>query len=139
MFKSIIKEIFIIVLLVIAILLILGILFYEYRPSTKKIPTAVAEYTLPQDMQEELDETIDSIGTQNIVQTYRVDSHDLDGYERSKDYEKGKPNPFSAVKTSEDMTDTDNSNSVNTQNSTNTNQKPSNGTGIQGSFLNTVK
>ena len=53
MIKSIIKEIFIIILLVIAIILTLGIVFYDYRPSNKKIPSKVAEYTLSEEMSEE--------------------------------------------------------------------------------------
>ena len=41
MMKSIIKEIFIIILLMIAIALILGILLYEYVPTNKKVPNKV--------------------------------------------------------------------------------------------------
>ena len=80
MIKSITKEIFIIILLILAILLILCILFYDYRPSTKKIPVPVAEYILPDTVQEELNETIKALETQNIVKTYYIDASDLKGY-----------------------------------------------------------
>ena len=129
MFKSIIKEIVIILLLIVAIMLSIGIIFYNYRPSIKKIPTAVSAYTLPDEMEEELKETIKQAETQNIIKTYRVDSSDLKGYEKTNDYGKGRINPFEAIASSEE----------NTEDGTNTNQTPSNGTGIQGSFLNTVK
>ena len=97
MVKSIIKEIIIILLLVITILLILGILFYDYRPSTKKIPSQVAEYTLPQDMQKELEETLQSSEGQNIIKVYRVTSDDLKIHERNNDYIKGRTNPFDKI------------------------------------------
>ena len=56
MVKSVIKEILIIILLIVAILLILGIMFYEYTPNSKQVPTAVAEYTLSADIEKELNE-----------------------------------------------------------------------------------
>lgn len=105
MIKSITKEIFIIILLILAILLILCILFYNYRPSTKKIPVPVAEYILPDTVQEELNETIKALEAQNIVKTYYIDASDLKGYERTRVYDKGKPNPFEGIKSSSVSTD----------------------------------
>ena len=49
MLKSVIKEIFIILLLSIAIVLILGILFYDYIPINKVIPDREA-YTTPENV-----------------------------------------------------------------------------------------
>lgn len=132
MVKSVIREIVIIILLIIAILLVLGILFYDYNPSTKEIPTAVAEYTLPKELEEELSETFKATETQNIVQTYRVDASDLKIYEKSEDYVKGKQNPFSKATTQ-------NSNTTDSTTDNNTESNSTGGTGIQGNFLNTVK
>ena len=42
MVKSIIKEIIIMLLLCVAILLILGVLFYDYIPSNKVVPGKIA-------------------------------------------------------------------------------------------------
>ena len=95
MVKSVIKEILIIILLIVAILLILGIMFYEYTPNSKQVPTAVAEYTLSADIEKELNETIKAQETQNIIETYRVDDDDLALDRRKKIYEEGKINPFS--------------------------------------------
>ena len=123
MVKSVIKEILIIILLIVAILLILGIMFYEYTPNSKQVPTAVAEYTLS--------ETIKAQETQNIIETYRVDDDDLALDRRKKIYEEGKINPFS--KSAEDPSSSNNSSS-NTNSSGN-----SQGTGNEGKLLNTVK
>ena len=141
MVKSIIKEIFIILLLIIAIVLVLGIIFYEYRPSTKKIPTAVSEYVLPEEMQEELKETLEAAGAQNIIKTYRVDGDDLKSYQRSNDYEQGRVHPFEGIKNQEqpNQTDTSTGNNNNNGNNSNTNETPQDGTNTQGGFLNTVK
>lgn len=131
MVKSIIKEIGIIILLIIAILLVLGIIFYDYRPSTKKIPSTVAEYTLPQDMQEELEETIEATEKQNIIQTYRVDSKDLIRYERNDEYIKGKPNPFGKIESNNNSSNSSGNNTGSTGNNTNNSSS--------GKFFNTVK
>ena len=142
MIKSIIKESVIMLLLIIAIILILGIILYDYNPETQIIPAEVAEYTLPQGMQEELHSTIKEAEKQNIIKTYRVDSSDLKKYERTNNYEKGKINPFDAP--ADEVTE----NSINT--GTNNNQNnigniSSGGSGVnkgdtsQGNFLNTVK
>ena len=47
MAKSIIKEIIIILLLSLAIILVLGILLYEYVPTNKTIPNS-SSYTTPE-------------------------------------------------------------------------------------------
>ena len=132
MFKSIFKEIIIILLLIIAILLILGIILYDYNPITKKVPEKVAEYKLSEEMENELDETITAMETQNIVKTYEVTSEDLRKYERTNDYDKGKVNPFAWVAEENNVAN-------NTQN---TNNSTSNGAGTgentntsQGEFL----
>lgn len=131
MVKSVIKEILIIILLIVAILLILGIMFYEYTPNSKQVPTAVAEYTLSAEVEKELNETIKAQETQNIIETYRVDDDDLALDRRKKIFEEGKINPFS--KSAEEPSNSNNSNS-NTNSSGN-----SQGTGNEGKLLNTVK
>ncbi len=57
MFKSILKEISIILLLCIAIILILAILFYDYIPSNKVVTTKIA-YTTPENVTEQIDEKL---------------------------------------------------------------------------------
>lgn len=91
MLKSVIKEIFIILLLSIAILLILGILFYDYIPINKVVPEKEA-YTTPDEVKNEIDEEIAE--SQKIEVTYEVTDSDLNVYEQSGSYSEGKANPF---------------------------------------------
>ena len=92
MIKQVIKEIGIAVMLLIAIALILSIIFYQYMPNNKTVPIAVKAYTFPEDIQEELKETINQ-KQENIIKTLYINDEDLDKYE-SKNYDKGKSNPF---------------------------------------------
>ena len=93
MAKKVIKEIIIMLLLCLAIILILGVLLYEYVPSNKIIPDEVS-YTTPEAVQEELSKSED-VENDEVILTYSVDSTDLDNYERINTYVPGKPNPFS--------------------------------------------
>ena len=93
MAKKVIKEIIIMLLLCLAIILILGVLLYEYVPSNKIVPDEVS-YTTPASVQEELSKSED-VENDEVILTYNVDSTDLDNYERINTYVPGKPNPFS--------------------------------------------
>ena len=65
--KTILKELMIVILLIIAIGLLLTIIFYQYIPNNKTVPIKMQAYELPDDVKTE----------------------------STKDYNKGKPNPFS--------------------------------------------
>ena len=93
MAKKFIKEMMIMLLICLAIILILGVLLYEYVPSNKIIPEKVS-YTTPTAVQEELSKG-ENVENDEIILTYSVDSTDLDNYERINTYVPGKPNPFS--------------------------------------------
>ncbi len=93
MAKKFIKEMMIMLLICLAIILILGVLLYEYVPSNKIIPEEVS-YTTPTAVQEELSKG-ENVENDEIILTYSVDSTDLDNYERINTYVPGKPNPFS--------------------------------------------
>ena len=84
MIKTIAKEAGIVILLLIAIVLILGIVFYDYIPKNKTIPIKRQAYEFPEDIKSELKENLDE--TQNIVKTYYIDETDLSAYESKKDY-----------------------------------------------------
>ena len=94
MVKTIIKEIGIGALLLIAIALVLGIIFYDYIPNNKTVPIKIQAYSMPEDIKEDLDKAIPD--EQKIIKTYSIDNADLDTYEATNDYDKGKPNPFAA-------------------------------------------
>ncbi len=97
MAKSIIKELIIVLLLCLAIILVLGILFYEYVPITKTIPNEVS-YTTPENVKQEL-LTSSDVDDSQIIMTYEVNSDDLNNYRRVQDYVPGKANPFSPYET----------------------------------------
>ena len=99
MTKSIFKEIIIVLLLCLAIILVLGIILYEYVPISKTVPSEVA-YTTPEDVQQELI-AAGSVDENEIVMTYEVNSDDLNTYRRVQDYKPGKANPFSSYQSQE--------------------------------------
>ena len=74
MVKSIIKEIIIMLLLCVAILLILGVLFYDYIPSNKVVPSKIA-YSTPENIQEEINEEVIEANKTKI--TYEVTPADV--------------------------------------------------------------
>lgn len=91
MLKSVAKEIFIILLLSLAIVLILGILFYDYIPINKYVPEKEA-YVTPENVKSELEETITE--TEKVEVTYEVTDADLNIYQQTGTYTEGKANPF---------------------------------------------
>lgn len=96
MAKSIIKEIIIMLLLCVAILLILGVLFYDYIPSNKVVPSKIA-YSTPENIQEEVNEEVIEANKTKI--TYEVTDADLNIYKQSNSYVPGKRDPFSMEST----------------------------------------
>lgn len=125
MVKSIIKELIIILLLVLAILLVLGIFLYDYIPTNKIVPK-IEQYQVPNNIQEELNESANDLEEESTQIIYEIDGTDLKNYEKTKDYEKGKLNPFEQS-TSESTTNTNNS-STNETNNNNTNNSSTNTT-----------
>lgn len=115
MIKKVIKEIGIAIILLIAIALVLSIIFYKYIPNNKTVPIQVKPYTLSEEMQEELKESINQ-EEQNVVTTLYINDDDLDKYESKKDYNKGKANPFADYSKKEGNI----ANNSNTENTTNT-------------------
>ena len=97
--KSVFKEIIIILLLLIAIILLLGILFYDYMPSSKTVPVKVQEYALQEDVRQELDKELNDINSEEVIKTYQLDASDIEVYEKTKEYNKGKVNPFAQYST----------------------------------------
>lgn len=102
MVKSIIKETFIMLLLCIAIVLILGILFYDYIPTNKVIPTKEA-YSTPENVKIEINEQITEIEKTEI--SYEITDSDLNIYKQTSSYKPGKRDPFSlSAETAENNT-----------------------------------
>lgn len=96
MIKSLIKEIVIMILLCIAIVLILGILFYNYIPSNKVVPTKEA-YRTPNNVKAEIEEQITELNKIEI--SYEITDANLEIYKKSSSYKPGKSNPFALANT----------------------------------------
>lgn len=122
MAKSIIKELIIVLLLCLAIILVLGILLYEYVPITKTIPNEVS-YATPENVKQELLSSSD-VDDSQIIMTYEINSDDLSNYRRVQDYVPGKANPFSSYETTAENT---------TENGSSTGETTSNGSTSSGS------
>ena len=97
MIKSILKEIIITLLLCIAILLVLGIMFYDYNLLNKVVPNNIA-YTTPENIKNEIEQQeVKDILEGRIDVVYSIESTDLNPYQKSNSYVPGKLNPFSAI------------------------------------------
>lgn len=118
MAKTVIKEVIIMLLLLIAILLVFGLLFYDYIPTNKMVPNKVA-YSVPENIKEELSTSFTD-EAQNVIVTYELDDTDLNMYQKSQSYKSGKPNPFGVAEVEQPATGT-NSNNGGTTNSGGTN------------------
>ena len=135
MAKNVIKEIIILLLLCLAIILLLGILLYEYVPMSKTVPNPVS-YTTPEDVQQELTSSSE-VDNSQVIMTYEVDSTDLNNFERINDYQPGKANPFSSYETSGDNTTGGNTSSggSNTNSSNNSGSTSNNTTTSGGKYF----
>ena len=122
MAKSVFKEIIIFLLLCLAIILVLGILLYEYIPMSKTVPNPVS-YTTPTEVEAELSK----VPSEEPSFTYEVNPTDLNNYRRVNDYQPGKANPFAPAQTTTGNNETSgNSNNQNGGQTTNNNNSNNN-------------
>ena len=123
-------------LLCLAIILILGVILYEYVPSNKILPEEVS-YVTPQNIKEELNSS-NSVEEDKVILTYEIDESDLANYQRIKDYKPGKVNPFSTYeeKTEENQSQNGQNTTNNNSGSTNSNNSSSTGGNTQNSVQN---
>lgn len=115
--KSVLKEILIILLLCCAICLILGVIFYDYIPTNKVVPSTVEAYKTSNTIKDEITQEIAEYPKQNI--SFEITDSDLTLYKQDKNYDQGKANPFAVISSSAQ------GNTTNTiENNTNNNQNP---------------
>lgn len=140
--KTVFKEIIIILLLVLAILLVLGVFLYDYIPMNKVVPK-IEQYETPDNIKKELQESIKDEQDEMTPIVYEINNSDLKQYEKTKDYDKGKVNPF-ADSTITNVIDengsTDNTNTTNNATNNNSNSNNSSATnntqnGSEGNYL----
>ena len=107
MLKSVLKEIFIMLLLCAAIALILGVMFYNYIPTNKTVPSKLAEYSTPENVRAEINQETSEQEKEEI--TYEIDGSDLKLFRQTNSYTTGKVNPFASITSTENKENTDNS------------------------------
>lgn len=135
MAKTIIRETIIILLLCLAIILVLGVVLYNYVPSNKIVPQEVS-YTQTEEVKKAIQESADAENSQ-VILTYKIDETDLDNYERQGDYNSGKANPFSSYQQEEVNTTTDENNQT-AGNQTTTNSSTSSNTNGNNTTQNNI-
>ena len=139
MIKTIFKETCIILLLCIAIALVLGIVFYDYIPANKVIPTKEAYFT-PNEVKEEIDEQISEVKKTEI--SYEITDADLNIYKQSSSYKPGKKDPFALSKSESPSSNPTGNNTTNNSanNSSSRNENTSNTSDVDknstGTFFN---
>ena len=121
MAKNVLKVIIIILLLTLAIILILGVLLYDYVPMNKVVPETIT-YTASEETKKALEEKAE-IEQDEVILTYEVTSTDLNNYKQTSDYKAGRKNPFSDVISS--STSSENAKTENSSGSTSTGSEES--------------
>ena len=104
MAKSILKEVIIILLLLVAIALVMGIFFYKYIPDNKVVPIA-ENYSTPESVKEELETVLTNseLNSSDIIITREFTNADLEVYKVEKSYVDGKVNPFGYLTETEEV------------------------------------
>lgn len=127
--KELIKSIGTGILIIAVIILFLLIICYDKISIGRIVPT-VESYQLSQEVKNEIEsEQMDE--DSEIITTYELDASDLKDYEKTKEYNKGKKNPFAAEETSTNTTNIEEKNTSEANesaSSTNTNFYEDDGT-----------
>lgn len=118
MSKNIIKEIIMILLLTLAIILVLGVLLYEYVPANKIIPEKVS-YTTPEEAKTELETDVNE-NNEELYVDYHIDSAQIKNYQKIQEYVPGRKNPFGTLDSKENLENTTDSTDSGNQNSNST-------------------
>lgn len=107
MFKTLAKQFIIMLLICVAIGLILAIIFYQYIPSNKIVPSKVEEYQTSESIKAEIQDKTENFDLGSSEQNYEITDSDLNLDKRTGSYDPGKMDPFAEV--SEDTTSVDTS------------------------------
>ena len=83
--------------------MILGVVFYDYIPTNKVIPSTVEPYTTSNTIKEEINQEITEFQKQTIVM--EITDSDLKIHKQERSYDSGKINPF--AKSSSGTTNTE--------------------------------
>lgn len=103
--KSLTKEIFIIALLLMIVVFMIGMVFYNYMPNNKLIPEPIsysADSKTTAILQEismsSSDTDSDGAESQSVIKSYSIGQKDLSTAASKQSYTSGKTNPFAEYK-----------------------------------------
>lgn len=123
MAKGIFKEIMIILLLILAVILLLGVVLYDYVPLNKVIPEKI-KYTPTEEIKSALLEG-QKTNDDKAILTSEVTATDLKNYQNGNEYKAGRKNPFS-IANPEQVEETGTTNRENTTSSSTSGNNNSN-------------
>ncbi len=124
--KAIVKEVFIILLLCVAIFLLMTFIFYNQLTMGGDIPENVEAYVTPSEIKEEITQDVAQYPMQNV--SFEITDSDLTLYRKSKSYNPGKSDPFaeSALSSSSSSTNTSSGNTTSSNSNNDTSKSASN-------------
>ena len=97
MFKTLAKQFIIMLLICVAIGLVLAIIFYQYIPSNKIVPSKVEEYQTSESIKAEIQDKTENFDLGSSERNYEITDSDLNLYKRTGSYDPGKIDPFAEV------------------------------------------
>ena len=134
--KKILLKVFIAILIIVllccAVCLILGVVFYDYIPTNKVIPSQVQAYQTSNTIKDEISQGVSNYEAGNYI--FEITDSDLSLYRQSDSYDPGKANPFASSALSVNTTTNTVAEGTNTGNTTsneNTSNNSSSGTSNQ--------
>lgn len=138
--KSLSKELFIMALLIMIVVFMVGIIFYEYMPNNKTVPEPITYSTsstttaVLQEIASSASDTSssDSMETQSIIKSYSIGTKELSTAASKQSYTSGKTDPFAEYTGTSNTT---NGNTTGTNTTTNTTQGNTSNSGSTGTFF----
>jgi len=92
---DLIKDFVTSILVVLGIILIIAVFFYDKLSLTQAVPES-EDYMLSAEMEKGLKDKILET-TQEVIVNYQIDASDLKKYEKTNEYTKGKSSPFAQI------------------------------------------
>ena len=138
--KSLSKELFIMALLIMIVVFMVGIIFYEYMPNNKTVPEPITYSTsstttaVLQEIASSASDTSssDSMETQSIIKSYSIGTKELSTAASKQSYTSGKTDPFAEYTGTSNTT---NGNTTGTNTATNTTQGSTSNSSSTGTFF----
>lgn len=124
--KGVLKQVLITLLVLIALILVLAIIFYQFLPTNKIVPVKVTEYKTPESVSQEINDNTSEQEFSSVNELLEITDSDLSKYKSTKSYNPGKSDPFSEVE--EDPTGAVDISSTGSKSSTSTSTEDKNTT-----------